>query len=63
LLKSRADSLVLAVDGLLQLRSSSMRSPDDLDEQVQDMARRLDADIAHRVADQLARFRVKIAGR
>jgi hypothetical protein len=40
-----------------------MRSPNDLDEQVQDMAHRLDADIAHRVADQLARFRVKIAGR
>lgn len=56
-LKSRADSLVLAVDALLQLHGSSMSRPKNVDDQVQDMSHRLDGDITHRVADRLERFR------
>lgn len=40
-----------------------MRSPDDLDEQVWDMANKMDDDITRRVADQLARSTATIASR
>jgi hypothetical protein len=59
----RADSLVLACDGLIQSRHAAIGEPADMEQRVRDASERMESSIADKMAAKMAQLQVAFGGK